>query len=77
MVLCLTGVEKYTKMANKTKKCTSCRGTGRISTGQMAGVHTIFEECSSCEGTGVVLFDEDYDNIHDLYTDDDSYFKEE
>jgi len=71
MVQCLTIVEKYTKMANKTKKCTTCKGKGLIET-----VSTL-EECTNCEGTGVVLFDEDYDNIHDLYTDDDSYYEEE
>lgn len=64
-------------MANKTKKCVTCKGVGRVNTGEKSGIHNIKKDCPSCEGTGVVLFDEEYDNIHDLYIDDDGYFEEE
>lgn len=33
--------------------------------------------CPICEGTGIVLFDEKYDEVHNLFADDEKYFNEE
>jgi len=60
----------------KTKKCTSCGGGGVTPSLKMDG-HKINTICVTCEGTGVKLFDEESDDMHNLYIDDDTYFKED
>lgn len=35
------------------------------------------DTCSICKGTGIILYDEDYDNIHDLFGNDDVYYEEQ
>lgn len=59
---------------NKIKKCPHCKGTGIIKSLKMddRGI-----QCTTCEGTGVPLYDEKFDEIHDLFVSDEQYFKEE
>ena len=57
----------------KTKKCTNCKGTGKVNIDKMDahGGST----CPSCEGTGVILFDEQYDDMRTYFISDEEYFK--
>lgn len=30
--------------------------------------------CPICKGTGIIIYDESFDNIHDIYSDEDTYY---